>query len=94
MWIIYGVLAIITTFSNLILYKKDKNYHLAMGIALSFTTLTLTAQYSMLETWLIAEDWAALLDVVPTMRTVLWILTVISILLNLSPAFLELKRGR
>ena len=94
MWLILGGIAIIATFMNLYLYKTGKNYHLAMAIGLSFTALTLVASYSMLSDSIIAEDWATILDVVPTMSEVLWILTVISILLNIMPTFLELKNKK
>lgn len=89
MWLIFGGIAIIATFINLYLYTKGKNYTLAMAIGLSFTALTLVAQYNMVSNWVHVEDWSALLDVVPTMSTLLWILTIISILLNIVPAFIE-----
>lgn len=92
MWFIFGVIAIIATLFNLYLYKTGKNYHLAMAIALSFTALTLNASYGMVSSWLAAEDWAGILDVVPTMNTALWILTILSILINSAPAILEFKR--
>lgn len=94
MWLVFGVLSVIATVFNLYLYIKGKNYHLAMGLALAFTTLTLTSTYSMAADWIIEGDMSALLDVVPTMSNVLWILVSISILLNLTPTFLELKRAK
>lgn len=94
MWLLLGGLAILTTFLNLYLYIKGRNYHLAVGLALAFTTLTLTAQHGMIADWVIAGDMSALLDVVPTMSTVLWILVSISILLNVTPSFLDLKKKK
>lgn len=94
MWLVFSVLAILTTGLNLYLFIKGENYHLAMGLALAFTTLTLTAQHSMIADWINAGDISALLDVVPIMSTVLWILVSISILLNVIPAFLELKKKK
>lgn len=91
MWLFFGVSAIVATFFNLYLYQTGKNYHLAMALALSFTALTLVASYSMIANWVILEDWAAISDVVPTMTTVFWVLVFFSILLNIIPAFLELK---
>lgn len=92
MRLIFGGIAIIATFINLYLYKIGKIYHLAMAIGLSFTALTLVASHSVVADWIKVEDWAALLDVVPTMSMVLWILTMISILLNITPVFLELRK--
>ena len=67
MWIILGLLAIVATFINLYMYKTGKDYKLAMALGLSLTALTLCAEYSLVSNWVKGEDWAALLDVVPTM---------------------------
>jgi len=91
MWVIFGVIAIVTTFINLYMYTAGKDYKLAMALGLSFTALTLFAEYSLVSEWVKAEDWSALLDVVPGMERALWFLTIVSILLNIAPVFLELK---
>ncbi|AOV07065.1 hypothetical protein [Sporosarcina ureilytica] len=91
MWVVLGVIAIIATFINLYMYKAGKDYKLAMALGLSFTALTLVAEYSMVSDWVKVEDWAALLDVVPGMEKALWFLTIVSILLNIAPILLELK---
>ena len=91
MWLIFGFIAIVATFLNLYLYKTRKDYKLAMALGLSFTALTLVSEYSIVSDWVKKEDLSALLDVVPTMEIALWILTTISILLNLIPIFLDLK---
>jgi len=89
MWFIFGLIAIAATCLNLYLYATGKDYKLAMAMGLSFTALTLVADYSMVSSWVQAEDWGALLDVVPIMATALWVLTIISILLNIAPVLLE-----
>lgn len=94
MWLILGVIAIVATFMNLYLYAKGKDYKLAMAMGLSFTALTILTDYRMVSNWVKAEDWSALLDVVPTMEKVLWFLTIISILLNITPILLELKNKK
>lgn len=94
MWIILGVIAIVATFINLYMYKTGKDYKLAMAMGLSFTALTLCAEYSFVSDWVKGEDWAALLDVVPTMEKALWYLTIASILLNIAPILLELKNKK
>ena len=40
------------------------------------------------------EDWAALSDVVPGMAKAFWLLTIVSILLNIAPVLLELKNKK
>ncbi|GEK90774.1 hypothetical protein [Alkalibacterium kapii] len=89
MWLLFGSIAIIATIVNLYLYKTGKDYTWAMALGLSFTALTLVAEYSMVSDWVKGEDWAALLDVVPTMTTTLWILVMGSIILNIAPVYLE-----
>ncbi|EOR22469.1 hypothetical protein A499_17813 [Niallia nealsonii AAU1] len=91
MWIIFGIIAIITTFINLYMYKAGKDYKLAMAVGLSFTALTLCAEYSLVSSWVEVEDWEALMDVVPGMERALWFLTIVSIFLNIAPILLELK---
>ena len=91
MWLILGFIAIVITSINLYMYITGKDYRLAMAMGLSFTALTLCAEYSLIYNWVNFKDWAALLDVVPGMEKVLWFLTIVSILLNITPIFLELK---
>ena len=92
MFLILGIIAIVATVLNLYLYKVGKDYKLAMAMGLSFTALTLVAGYSMISGWVKVKDWAALLDAVPTMTTVLCGLTIVSILLNIIPILLEQKK--
>jgi hypothetical protein len=94
MWLILGVIAIVLTVVNLSLYAAGKDYKLAMAMALSFTALTICADYSYLTRWVKAEDWAALSDVIPGMARAFWFLTIVSILLNIAPIFLQRKRKK
>ena len=45
----------------------------------------------MVSEWVKLNDWTALLDVVPYMETALWVFTIMSIVLNITPILLELK---
>lgn len=94
MWFILGLIAIAATCLNLYMYATGKDYKLAMALGLSFTALTVVADYSMVADWVRAEDWSALLDVVPIMAMALWVLTITSILLNIAPIYLELKNKK
>lgn len=94
MWVILGVIAIVFTFINLYMYAAGKDYKLAMAMGLSFTALTLCAEYSLVSNWVAVEDWAALMDVVPGMERALWFLTIVSILLNIAPLLLERKNKK
>lgn len=92
MWVILGVIAIVVTFINLYMYTAGKDYKLAMALGLSFTALTLCAEYSLISDWVKKEDWSALGEV-PNFERVLWSLTIVSILLNIAPILLE-RRGK
>lgn len=94
MWILFGVCAILATCCNVYLYVKGKDYKIAMALGLSFTALTVCAEYTLVSEWVKAGDWSALMDVVPSMETALWGLTVLAIAMNLAPVFLEAKRKR
>ena len=91
MWMILGVIAIAATLVNLYLYQTGKDYKLAMAMGLSFTALTLCAEHSLVSDWVKAEDWSALLDVVPAMEKSVWFLTIVSIFMNMIPVILESK---
>ena len=94
MWLILGIIAIVATFINLFMYATGKDYKLAMAMGLSFTALTLCAEHSLVSNWIKSEDWSALMDVVPTMEKALWLLTIVSILLNIAPILLEFKNRK
>lgn len=89
MWMIFGLLAIAATLTNLLLYFTGKDHRLFMALGLSFTALTLCAQYAMIASWAMTQDWSAIEDVAPTMSMALWVLTGISIILNLFPIIWE-----
>lgn len=94
MWLVFGVIAIITTAMNLWFYAMGKDYKFVMAMALSFTALTICADYSYLTRWVEAKDWAALSDVIPGMARAFWFLTIVSIFLNIAPIFLERRRKK
>jgi len=88
MWLIIGLIAIVATFINLYMYIAGKDYKFAMAMGLSFTALTLCAEYSLVSEWVKKEDWS-LLGEIPNYGRVLWFLTIVSILLNIAPILLE-----
>ena len=94
MWIILGLLAIGFTALNIIFYLICKDYRFLMVLGLSFTALTLCAEYRLVAEFVARKDWAALQDVVPGMERALWVLTFISIVLNLLPLLLDYRKNR
>lgn len=89
MWILLGLIAIASTIVNLIMFKKGKDYKIAMAMGLSFTALSMVSEYTMVAKWVESGDISALLDVVPGSAKVFWLLIIISIVLNIMPLFLE-----
>lgn len=94
MFLIFGLSAIVATFINFYLYLTGKDYKFAMAMGLSFTALTICSEHSLVANWVKAEDWAALLDVVPTLEKTMWFLTIASIALNIVPILLECKNKK
>lgn len=91
MWLILGIGAIIFAFLNLI-YGLTERQHKWFGfISMSLTALTVCAFYSDGAGRVIRQDFAGLMDVMPTMSRMLWICVVISIVINGFPLFINRK---
>ena len=82
MWLLFGIIAIITAILNVIWTIRHRETKFFRFISLSFTALTLCAFYSMANHWSIIGDESALLDVMPTLSKALWFLTIASIIIN------------
>lgn len=90
MWIIFGFGAIISLGLNLVCYVSNKRTDIFRFISISLTALTVCGFYSQSKEWVVKEDWGAMMDVVPTTSTLLWVLVLISILIN-SISFVKKK---
>ncbi len=82
MWLIFGAGAIIAFVLNLICYMTNRKADIFRFISISMTALTVCGFYAQNKSWVIQEDWGALMDVVPTTSTMLWIFVMLSILIN------------
>lgn len=82
MWMVLGVAAILTAILNIVWSIRNQDAKWFRFISLSLTALTLCAFYSADAKRVLNEDWSALMDVVPTMSKALWVLTIVSILIN------------
>lgn len=83
MWIFFGIASII--FTMLHGYAAFSGKSMAKGMAFGafgFTALTLLSEYAMVVSWVRAEDWSALLDVVPYMFPMLIVYTIILVAAN------------
>lgn len=82
MYIVLGILAIVFTFLGLIWSFRRKPAKWFRFLGLSLTALTMCGFYSDAAIFTLKKDWSGLIDVVPTIHKTLWILVVISIILN------------
>ena len=82
MWLLFGIIAIIAAIMNVVWTIRHREAEWFRYISLSFTALTLCAFYSMAKQWVLTSAASQLLDVMPTLSYVLWILTIASVLLN------------
>ena len=82
MWLIFGIGAIITAIMNVVFTFLHKDTRWFGFISLSLTTFTLCNFYSQAADWVIEEDWAALMDVLPYVSKTLWFLAIMSVIIN------------
>lgn len=82
MWLILGIVSIIFALLNVISAFKNKSSKWYRFCSLSLTALTVCAFYSEAASRVIKEDWAGLMDTMPTMNKALWVLVILSIAIN------------
>lgn len=82
MWLFFGISAIITAILNVIWTLRCREAKWFRFFSLSFTVFTLCSFYAQAAHWVLAEDWSALMDVLPTTSNLLWFLTVASVAIN------------
>lgn len=92
MWMFCGIASIVCTGLHAFAAFSGKSMAKAMAFAaFGFTALTLLSEYAMAVSWVQAEDWSALLDVLPSMFPILIVYTVILIAANGLLLFAEKK---
>lgn len=84
MWIIAGAIALIAVIINMVLVFTGRHKYcvVLVWISLSSGLVAMLSQYSMITSWVKANDMSALMDVVPTMNTVLIVVVFVGIVLN------------
>lgn len=83
-WFPLGLIAFLIAGVNLVLGSMNKKtpWRLLVLLSLVFALFALLAQYHMVNTWVQAEDWSALMDVVPTMSKLLTGAVIVGVGLN------------
>ena len=87
MWLLFGAGAIIFAVLNLTSGLTDKVTKWPGFVSLSFTALTVCAFYTDGAMRVVNEDFAGLMDTMPTMSGALWFCVIASILINSIPLF-------
>ena len=82
LWLIFGVTAIITAIVNVVLTLMNKDGKLFGFSSLVLTIFTLCDFYGKAADWVVKEDWAALMDVLPYTAKTLWVLAVVAVIIN------------
>jgi len=82
MCLIFGVIAIVTAVCNIVRSVRHRDAKWFRFISLSFTAFTLCAFLSEANGWVLAEDWSALMDVLPSASKAMWVLTGASVAIN------------
>lgn len=83
MWMITGMISVIATIIALLMaVNQNKKKVYISVIAITFLAITLLLQYNQVYIWVMKEDWSALMDVIPSMISILCGYTVIILLAN------------
>ena len=92
LWLLFGISAIITALLNVIWTLRRREAKWFRFLSLSFTVFTLCSFYADAAHWVLAKDWSALMDVLPTTANMLWFLTVASVAMNSISLFIKRDR--
>lgn len=91
MEIIFGLIAIFFAVKNILGWLNGKDPSRDRFLSMAFTCLTIFSFYNMGANFLIKEDIAGALDVIPTIRGTLFVCTIASILINGITVFIKKK---
>ena len=92
MWLLCGAASALFCAAGWLMAWKDSSKALWAGVcSLTFVSLTLLMEYRQVLNWVNKEDWSALLDVVPSMFSILAGYVIIMLIANL---FLVFFAGR
>ena len=82
MWLYFGIVGIVAAIFNVIWTLRQKDAKWFRYISMAFTALTVCSFYSLAYQWVITKQADQLLDVMPTLSSVFWFLTIASITIN------------
>lgn len=83
MWLLFGAASILfTLFHAYTALDRKRGTDVMAFAAFGCTALTLFFEYRMVGRWVAAEDWTALMDVVPSSSNMLTVYTLLLVLVN------------
>lgn len=92
MWIICGIASVVLCIIGWIMtWRKNTMSCWAFACSLAFVSLTLLMEYRMVLNRVNKEDWSALLDVVPSMFSMLTRYVIIMLFANIVPIVISKK---
>lgn len=84
MWLVCGIVSVVFCILGLIMSIKKNAKSMYVSIcSLVFVVLTLLMEYKIVLDWVNKEDWVALLDVVPSMYSMLTGYVIVLLLVNI-----------
>ena len=92
MWLFLGIAAIITAILNVVWTFSRREAKWFRFLSLTFTVFTVCSFYAQAAQWVLAEDWSALMDVLPGTSNMLWFLTMASVVINSISLFIKKER--
>ena len=92
MWLFFGITAMITAILNVVWTLRHRETKWFRFLSLSLTVFTVCSFYAGAAHWVLAEDWSALMDVLPTTSNLLWFLAVTSVAINSISLFRKTDR--
>ena len=94
MWLICGILSVLFCIAGWILFVRENSKAAwASACSLAWVSLTLLMEYRLVVGWVSKEDWSALLDVAPSMFSILTGYVILMLLANIGPIVAMKKKG-
>ncbi len=94
MWLIFGVLSVISAFVGFVMVvRKNENYYFANSISLALVSLAMLYEYLLVCNWVNKGDYSALEDVVPyTYQNAIvyvWFMVIVNVAMLILPALIK-----
>ena len=94
MWLIFGVLSVISAFVGFVMiFRKSEKYYFANIISLALVSLAMLYEYLLVCNWVNKGDYSALEDVVPytyqNAPVYVWVMVIANAAMLILPALIK-----